>query len=110
MAQSLYNEGRHSINDICQTLGVSRATLYRMTLATTPSVTPTRAESALYRALSLWSRNRSGLWLCGFGWNFDVSPVKVVLSDVRHFDLPLGRVTRSVGHATTLKTLHQHLF
>ena len=30
MAQSLYNEGTHSIDDICQTLGVSRATLYRM--------------------------------------------------------------------------------
>ena len=29
MAQSLYDEGKHSINDICQTLGVSRATLYR---------------------------------------------------------------------------------
>ncbi len=30
MAQALYNEGTHSINDICQTLGVSRATLYRV--------------------------------------------------------------------------------
>lgn len=29
MAQSLYNEGTHSIKDICQMLGVSRATLYR---------------------------------------------------------------------------------
>ena len=29
MAQSLYDEEKHSINDICQTLGVSRATLYR---------------------------------------------------------------------------------
>lgn len=29
MAQALYNEGSHSINDICQTLGISRATLYR---------------------------------------------------------------------------------
>jgi DNA invertase Pin-like site-specific DNA recombinase len=30
MAQALYNEETHSINDICQTLGVSRATLYRV--------------------------------------------------------------------------------
>jgi len=29
IAQALYKEGTHSINDICQTLGVSRATLYR---------------------------------------------------------------------------------
>ena len=29
MAQSLYNEGTHSIDDICQMLGISRATLYR---------------------------------------------------------------------------------
>lgn len=29
MAQALYDQGTHSINDICQTLGVSRATLYR---------------------------------------------------------------------------------
>ena len=29
MAQALYNEGTHSISDICQMLGVSRATLYR---------------------------------------------------------------------------------
>lgn len=29
MAQALYNDGTHSIDDICQTLGVSRATLYR---------------------------------------------------------------------------------
>jgi len=29
MAQALYDDGRHSIADICQTLGVSRATLYR---------------------------------------------------------------------------------
>jgi len=41
MAQSLYtlyNEGTHSIDDICQTLGVSRATLYRVIKprATTP--------------------------------------------------------------------------
>lgn len=30
MAQSLYNEGAHSIDDICQMVGVSRATLYRV--------------------------------------------------------------------------------
>ena len=30
MARSLYNAGTHSINDICQTLRVSRATLYRV--------------------------------------------------------------------------------
>jgi DNA invertase Pin-like site-specific DNA recombinase len=30
MAQSLYNEGAHSIDDICRTLGISRATLYRV--------------------------------------------------------------------------------
>ena len=30
MAQSLYNEGTHSIDDICQMVGVSRATLYRV--------------------------------------------------------------------------------
>jgi DNA invertase Pin-like site-specific DNA recombinase len=29
MAQQLYDAGEHSIADICQTLGVSRATLYR---------------------------------------------------------------------------------
>ena len=29
MAQALYDCGEHSIKDICQTLGVSRATLYR---------------------------------------------------------------------------------
>ena len=29
MAQALYGSGEHSIKDICQTLGVSRATLYR---------------------------------------------------------------------------------
>ena len=29
MAQELYDQRTHSINDICQTLGVSRATLYR---------------------------------------------------------------------------------
>ena len=29
MAQALYDDERHSIADICQTLGVSRATLYR---------------------------------------------------------------------------------
>jgi len=29
MAQALYDSGEHSITDICQTLGVSRATLYR---------------------------------------------------------------------------------
>jgi DNA invertase Pin-like site-specific DNA recombinase len=30
MAQALYDAGTHSIADICQTLGVSRATLYRV--------------------------------------------------------------------------------
>ena len=30
MAQALYDAGEHSIHDICQTLGVSRATLYRV--------------------------------------------------------------------------------
>jgi DNA invertase Pin-like site-specific DNA recombinase len=30
MAQALYQDGTHSIADICQILGVSRATLYRM--------------------------------------------------------------------------------
>jgi len=30
MAQALYKEGTHSITDICETLGVSRATLYRV--------------------------------------------------------------------------------
>lgn len=30
MAQSLYNDGTHSIDDICRTLEVSRATLYRV--------------------------------------------------------------------------------
>jgi DNA invertase Pin-like site-specific DNA recombinase len=30
MAQALYQDGTHSIADICQTLGVSRATLYRV--------------------------------------------------------------------------------
>ena len=30
MAQALYDQGTHSIDDICQTLGVSRATLYRV--------------------------------------------------------------------------------
>ena len=29
MAQALYDSGEHSIKDICQTMGVSRATLYR---------------------------------------------------------------------------------
>jgi DNA invertase Pin-like site-specific DNA recombinase len=29
MAQALYDAGTHSIDDICQTLGISRATLYR---------------------------------------------------------------------------------
>ncbi len=29
VAQSLYNDERHSIADICDTLGISRATLYR---------------------------------------------------------------------------------
>jgi DNA invertase Pin-like site-specific DNA recombinase len=29
MAQALYDDGTHSIKDICQTLGISRATLYR---------------------------------------------------------------------------------
>lgn len=29
MAQQLYDAGDHSIVDICQTLGISRATLYR---------------------------------------------------------------------------------
>ncbi|HUX88247.1 MAG TPA: recombinase family protein [Chloroflexota bacterium] len=41
MAQSLYNEGTHSIDDICQTLGVSRATLYRV--ITTRSTRPNGA-------------------------------------------------------------------
>jgi DNA invertase Pin-like site-specific DNA recombinase len=30
MAQSLYDQGTHSIDDICQMVGVSRATLYRV--------------------------------------------------------------------------------
>jgi DNA invertase Pin-like site-specific DNA recombinase len=30
MAQALYDAGGHSIDDICQTLGISRATLYRV--------------------------------------------------------------------------------
>ncbi len=30
MAQALYDDGTHSIDDICQTLGISRATLYRV--------------------------------------------------------------------------------
>lgn len=30
MAQSLHNEGTHSIDDICRMLGISRATLYRV--------------------------------------------------------------------------------
>lgn len=30
IAKALYKEGAHSITDICQTLGVSRATLYRV--------------------------------------------------------------------------------
>jgi DNA invertase Pin-like site-specific DNA recombinase len=30
MAQSLYDQGTHSIDDICQMVGVSGATLYRM--------------------------------------------------------------------------------
>ena len=34
MAQALYDSGEHSIKDICQTLGVSRATLYRYIEAT----------------------------------------------------------------------------
>ena len=29
MAQALYDSGEHSVRDICQTLGISRATLYR---------------------------------------------------------------------------------
>jgi predicted DNA-binding transcriptional regulator AlpA len=29
MAQALYDDGTHSIDDICQILGVARATLYR---------------------------------------------------------------------------------
>jgi DNA invertase Pin-like site-specific DNA recombinase len=29
MAQALYDSGEHSIRDICRTLGISRATLYR---------------------------------------------------------------------------------
>lgn len=29
MAQALYQDGTHSIEDICQTLGISRATFYR---------------------------------------------------------------------------------
>jgi predicted DNA-binding transcriptional regulator AlpA len=29
MARALYQDGTHSMNDICQTLGISRATLYR---------------------------------------------------------------------------------
>ena len=38
MAQALYDAGTHSINDICQTLGVSRATLYRV--IKTPGTNP----------------------------------------------------------------------
>jgi DNA invertase Pin-like site-specific DNA recombinase len=30
MAQALYQDGSHSIDDICRTLGISRATLYRV--------------------------------------------------------------------------------
>jgi DNA invertase Pin-like site-specific DNA recombinase len=30
MAQALYQDGSHSIDDICRTLGISRATLYRI--------------------------------------------------------------------------------
>jgi DNA invertase Pin-like site-specific DNA recombinase len=30
MAQALYPDGSHSIEDICRTLGISRATLYRV--------------------------------------------------------------------------------
>jgi len=37
MAQSLYNEGAHSINDICQTLGISRSTLYRVVKTRNPA-------------------------------------------------------------------------
>jgi AcrR family transcriptional regulator len=29
MAQALYNDKSHSIDDICRTLNISRATLYR---------------------------------------------------------------------------------
>ena len=31
MARALYNDGTYSIEDICQTLGILRATLYRAT-------------------------------------------------------------------------------
>lgn len=30
MAQALYQDGAHSVDDICKTLGISRATLYRI--------------------------------------------------------------------------------
>jgi DNA invertase Pin-like site-specific DNA recombinase len=29
IAQALYNERKHSVSEICQTLGISRATFYR---------------------------------------------------------------------------------
>jgi predicted transcriptional regulator YheO len=29
MAQGLYNERKHTVEEICQTLGISRATFYR---------------------------------------------------------------------------------
>ena len=37
MAQALYDQGTHSISDICQMLGISRATLYRSIQARDPN-------------------------------------------------------------------------
>lgn len=41
MAQSLYDDRNNSIRDICKTLGISRATLYRYIKPRAPSETPT---------------------------------------------------------------------